>query len=131
MRAGVLYDLRRFDEAIAAYKMFLSSDEGHGSLRFAAQEGLGYCQEAKALAQTDANARGAGLDEALLAFAALQPDPKGFYRDFALYHQARIKAVKGDVAGAIELYKQVRDQFPVGPLREEVRNRLALLGVSS
>lgn len=126
VRAGVLYDLGRYDEAIAAWKRYLESADTP-ELRFAALEGIGYAQEAKALAATDPQAKAAGLGEALQTFEGLQPDEKGYYRDYALYHQARIKAEKGDREGALKTYKDILDKFPASPLRVDVNNRVALL----
>src|SRR5262249_9960736 len=96
-----------------------------------ANEGLGHALEAKALAQTDAAAKGAGLDAALAAYADIQRDDKlPRYAD-ALYHQGRIKALKGDKPGAIELFKKAAAASPNPPLAEEVQGRLALLGASA
>jgi hypothetical protein len=95
-----------------------------------AREGIGYSLEAKALAQSDAAARNAGLDEALKAYAAIATDDKDAHYATALYHQARLRALKGDKAGAVELYKKVLDKNPGGFLTEEVTGRLALLDAS-
>ncbi len=113
VRGGILYDLGRFDEAAAVYQKIL---EKGGDLRFLAAEGQGYAYEAKG-----------DLDAALKAFQRLQPDEKGFYRDFALFHQARILARKGDKAGALTLYQQILDQWPQSALKTDVTNRIALL----
>jgi hypothetical protein len=113
VKAGILFDLGRFDEAAAIYQQILSKG---GTLRFLAAEGQGYAYEAKG-----------DLDAALVAFQKLQPDEKGFYRDFSLYHQARILARKGDKAGALALYKQILDQWPQSALKTDVTNRIALL----
>jgi len=127
VKAGLLYDLGRHDEAIGAYNKFLGASGQDARLRFVAREGLGYALEAKALAQADAKAREAGLDEALRAFQQLQPDDKGYYRDYALFHQARIKATRGDKAGALALYRQILEKFAATPLKGEVETRIALL----
>jgi predicted negative regulator of RcsB-dependent stress response len=128
--AGALYDLGKYDDAAAAYRAFLDGKPGD-DLAAVAQEGLGYALEAKALAQTDASARSAGLDEAGKAFAALAPasdkDGKSPQAANALYHQGRILAAKGDKAGAIDAWKKVLDKNPGPLLTEEVNARLALL----
>jgi tetratricopeptide (TPR) repeat protein len=124
--AGALYDLGKHDEAIAAYRAFIASGPGV-DLAAVAKEGVGYCIEAKALAQTDAAARTAGLGEALAAYAAIAADDKDPHYATSLYHQARIKALQGDKAGAVDLYKKVLDKNPGGVLTEEVNGRLALL----
>lgn len=126
MRAGLLYDLGRYDEAIAEYRRFLDAG-ADGDLKYLAREGIGYALEAKALAQQDQAARNAGLDEALKTFEQLQTDDKGFYRDAALYHQARLRALKGEKEQAVQLYKKVLEISPATPLRGEINNRLALL----
>lgn len=123
--AGALYDLGKYDDAIAAHKAFIGSSPGV-DFEAMAREGIGYALEAKALAQTDAAARNAGLDEALAGYAAIDPDEKGAYRGLALFHQARIKALKGDKAGAIALYKKVLED-PTTHLKDEATSRLALL----
>jgi tetratricopeptide (TPR) repeat protein len=124
--AGLNYDAGKFDEAIAAYRAFLASEPGP-ELAARAREGIGYSLEAKALAQTDAAARNAGLDEALKAFTELAPDDKDSFHGIALYHQARIKALKGDKAGAVELLKKALEKEPTPDLADEINNRLALL----
>jgi hypothetical protein len=126
VKAGVLFDLGRYDEAAAAYKTFLGTS-APDVLKLVAREGLGYSLEAKALAEKDAGKRAAGLDAALAEFKQLQPDEKGFYRDEALYHQARILQLKGDKAGATALYKQIADGMPGSPVAPKARDRLAAL----
>jgi tetratricopeptide (TPR) repeat protein len=124
-RAGLLLDLGRADDAIAAYQDVLASDLS-ANLRFVAQEGLGYAYEAKG-----------DLDKALGAFTALGAPPAskggeaadglGFYQDRSLFHQGRLAERKGNSAEAARLYKEVLDKQPTTPLREEIANRLAML----
>jgi hypothetical protein len=45
----------------------------------------------------------------------------------ALYHQARVLALKGDKAGAIALYKQIVEKFPTSSVVGDARERLSLL----
>jgi hypothetical protein len=113
VKGGILFDLQRYDEAAAVYQGVISKG---GPLRFLAAEGQGYAYEAKG-----------DLDAALIAFQKLQPDEKGFYRDFSLFHQARILARKGDKAGALGLYQQILDKWPQSALKTDVTNRIALL----
>jgi hypothetical protein len=127
VKAGVLYDLGRYDEAIAEYKKFLASSASGDLLRYVAREGLGYALEAKALAEKDAAARTAGLDAALAEYKQLQPDVKGVYGDYALYHQGRVLALKGDKAAAIALFKQIVDGMPGSQVASQARDRLAQL----
>lgn len=128
--AGALYDLGKYDDAIAKYKEFLASGPGE-DLAAMAHEGLGHALEASALAKTDAAAKGAGLDAAMAAYADIQRDDKLAHYADALYHQARIKALKGDKAGAIELFKKAAAANPNPLLAEEVQGRLSLLGASA
>lgn len=126
VEAGLLYDAGKYDEALAAYRAFLGSDPGP-ELAVRAREGIGYALEAKALAQTDAAARNAGLDEALKAFSEIAPGDKEPHHGLGLYHQARIKALKGDKPGAVELLKKAQGSEPSPELADEINNRLALL----
>lgn len=126
LEAGILYDLERFDEAIALLKKF-GEKAGTGHAVYAAREMLGYAVEAKALTQKDAAARESGLAEALAFYEKIQPSENGFYRDHALFHQARIKATRGDKAGAIALYKQILEKSPKTALKQEIATRLSML----
>jgi hypothetical protein len=126
VQAGLLYDAGKYDEAIAAYKDFLTASPPP-ELGARAREGIGYALEAKALAQTDAAARNAGLDEAQRAFAQIEADEKGPFMGLALYHRARIAQLKGDKAGAVSLYKQAAEKLTGSALAEEVKGRLDLL----
>jgi tetratricopeptide (TPR) repeat protein len=115
-KAGLLLDLQRPDEAIPLYSDVLESHLD-SNLKFIAQEGLGYAYEAKG-----------ELDKALAAFTKLAGDnPKGFYHDRSLYHQARIAERKGNPAEALKLYKEVLEKSPQSSLRDEISNRLAVL----
>lgn len=126
VKAGVLFDLRRYDDAAAAYRAVLQSPPP-GALAFVAREGLGLAIEAKALAEKDAAARQSGLDAALAEYKQLQPDAKGFYRDMALWHQGRILQLEGKKPEAIAMFKELKDKFPASPMVAGARERLALL----
>jgi len=126
VEAAALYDLGKYDEAIAADRVFLASSPSP-ELQRVAREGIGYALEAKALAQTDAAARNAGLDEALKAYTEIATDEKDPGYATALYHQARIQALKGQKAAAVDLYKKVLEKNPGPGLAELVQGRLALL----
>lgn len=118
-RGPLLLTLGRADEAIKTYEEILGGklDE---RLRFLAHEGLGYAQEAKG-----------DLAAATATFAKLGDDAagmgEGFYKDRALYHQARIAELRGNAADAKKLYKEVLDKNPNTSLRGEITNRLAVL----
>ncbi len=126
IKAGTLYDLGRYDEAITAYQDFLKGAPDN-DLKLIGKEGLGYAQEAKALSLPDAAAQEAGLKTALATFEQLQPDDKGFYRDMALYHQGRVQAELKQKDKAIDLYKQALDKTTSQSLRKQISNRLAAL----
>jgi predicted negative regulator of RcsB-dependent stress response len=113
-RAGVKYDLGRYDEAIRDYKAFLSKGAS-GKLKAMAHEGLGYAHEAKG-----------ELDRALDEYRLIASAGE-FFRDRALYDEGRILERKGDTAGAKKLYQEILDKTPTTPLRDDISNRLALL----
>jgi tetratricopeptide (TPR) repeat protein len=126
LRAGVLFDLERWDESIKDYQAYLSgAPDDH--LRFVAREGLGYAQEARALAMTDPEQQKQALGEALATFEKLQPKEDGYYYNVALYHQARIRAAMGERDKAVELYKRALEKTTEGNLRVQITNRLAAL----
>jgi tetratricopeptide (TPR) repeat protein len=127
LKGSLLYDLGKWDDSIKAYRGYPPA----GPLAFLAKEGQGYAEEAKALAQTDAAAKNAGLADALKTFAAIQPDEKGAHYDLAAYHQARVLAEQGDSAKAIELYKKALAKNPPIEFATQIKTRLALLGDTS
>jgi predicted negative regulator of RcsB-dependent stress response len=114
VRAGVNYDLGKLDQALSDYKTFLSKGP-KGNLRAVAHEGLGYVYEAKG-----------ELDRALEQFRLITSSGD-FYRDRALYNQARVMERKGDKPAAQKLYQEILDKSPTTPLRDDISNRLALL----
>jgi tetratricopeptide (TPR) repeat protein len=116
-RAGILYDLGRFDEAATTYKKFLDELKGKDvPLTSMAREGLGLSLEAQGK-----------LDEALTAYQQLEPKAGDFYRDRALYAQARIAQRKGDKEKAKGLYQQILQKTPQTLLKDEIQTRLAVL----
>jgi tetratricopeptide (TPR) repeat protein len=114
-RAGVLFDLGRYDEALAANRKFLEFARDRVPASTLARENLGLCYEALGK-----------LDEALAAYEALEPKHGDFYRDRALYAEARVLAKKGDKKKAAERYQQAL-KVPSTPLRDEIQARLASL----
>jgi tetratricopeptide (TPR) repeat protein len=117
VRAGILLDLGRADEAAAAYDKLLGG-RLDARLKFLAREGLGYALE-----------RQGKLPEAQAAFAKLSEESPagGFYQDRAQYHQARLAELRGNRADAIRIYKEVLEKNPNTSLKDEVANRLATL----
>ena len=114
VRAGVLYDLGRLDDALRDYKTFLSKGP-RGNLKALAHEGIGYVHEAK------------GENDRALEEFRLITGAGEFYRDRSLYNQARVLERKGDKAAAQKLYQEILDKSPTTPLRDDISNRLALL----
>ena len=114
VRAGVNYDLGKYDQALSDYKSFLSKGP-KGNLRALGHEGLGYVYEAKG-----------EFDRALEEYRLITSAGE-FYRDRALYDQARVMERKGDKAAAQKLYQEILDKSPTTPLRDDISNRLALL----
>jgi hypothetical protein len=119
-RAGVLFDLGRFADAEAAYKKFLEGAGENDPLRFLGREGVGLCLEAQGK-----------LDEALASFKDLEPKGGDFYRDRALYDQARVLVKKGDKKGAEAAYRDILAKVPKTNLKDEVEAQLGNLGVSA
>lgn len=124
--AAALYDAGRFQDAIAMYQEILA-DEPMPVIAATAREGLGYAQEALALANEDQAARQAGLETALATFRQIQPSEEGPRREYALYHEARILAALGKREEATGLLKKAIEIAPESPLRNDIRQRLAQL----
>jgi tetratricopeptide (TPR) repeat protein len=124
--AAALYDAGRFQDAIAMYQEILA-DESMPTLASTAREGLGYAQEALAVANEDQAARQAGLEAALATFRQIQPNEEGPRREYALYHEARILATLGKREEAAAALKKAIELAPESPLRNDIRQRLAQL----
>ena len=121
-RAGVLYDLGKFDkakydESRAVAEKFAGSASQDDPLRAIALEDQGLALEDKGQ-----------LDEAIAAYKESEQKGGDFYRERALYDQARVLVKKGDRDGAKKVYKQILDKMPTGLLHEEVQNRLTAIG---
>jgi len=117
--------LGKYAEAEAAYRAFLAGSAPE-SVRVLAREGIGYAIEAKALAAKDAKERQAGLEAALKAFEAMQPDVAGPAYKRGLYHQARMLAALDRRDDAIAKFREILNDDP-GDLEGEIENRLAAL----
>lgn len=118
VRAGLLFDLGRAQEAADTYQKLLNGKLDK-RLAFLAREGLGYAYEQLGK-----------LDEAKATFAKLGEGgdgAEGFYKDRALYHQARLAERGGNPTEAARIYKEVLDKNPTTSLRDEITNRLAVL----
>jgi tetratricopeptide (TPR) repeat protein len=115
-RAGVKFDTGQYEDAEALYKKALERAPKDPSVQALAREGIGLCAEAKGK-----------LDDALTAYQATEPTSGDFYRDRALYDEARVYLKKGDKKKAVELYKEVLDKMPKSQLHDDIQNLLALL----
>ena len=114
-RAGVFYDLGRVDDAVAAYEKFLKG--AHASpLQAAAREGLGLCKEQQGK-----------LDDALGQYQQLEPKKGDYYRDRALWDQARVWQKKGDKKKAADRLKELLAKVPGSPLKDQAQNQIAQL----
>ena len=113
-RAGVLFDLMRYDDAEGAYKEFIGQKSTAPALSALAREGLGLVNEAK------------NKPDAALAIYQ-EPQQGDFYKDRFLLDQARIYLKKGDKKKAVELYKEILVKSPLSPLKDEVNNHIAAL----
>jgi tetratricopeptide (TPR) repeat protein len=126
-RAGQLLDAGKVDEAITEYRTGIAAKSVEGLL---CREGLGLALEAKAAAEKDATARQKGLEDALAAFTAMQPDEAGPRRAYALYHQARIQVLLGKRAEAKALFEKAKttNKDADHEIADLIEKRLAGLG---
>jgi tetratricopeptide (TPR) repeat protein len=120
VRGRLLLDLDRAPEAATTFQGLLG-DKLDARLQFMAREGLAYAYE-----------RQGKLAEAQSTFAQLGDDAsraglEGFYKDRALYQQARLAEVRSNPKDATRLYHEVLDKFPSTSLRDEITNRIAAL----
>ena len=125
----MLLEAGRTDEAIAEYRKGIADKSIEGVF---CREGLGIALETKASAEKDAAARQKGLEEALDAFVAMQPDEAGPRRAYALYHQARIQLLLGKRAEAKALFEKAKtaNKDADRDLAELIEKRLAALGAT-
>jgi tetratricopeptide (TPR) repeat protein len=120
VRGRLLLDLGRAPEAASTFQTLIDG-KLDARLRFLAREGLGYAYEAQGkLAE-------AGSTFAQLGDDASRAGLQGFYKDRALYHQARLAELGSNPADAARLYHEVLDKFPTTTLRDEILNRIAAL----
>jgi tetratricopeptide (TPR) repeat protein len=127
-RGGQLLDAGKVDDAIAEYRLGIADKTIEGVM---CREGLGLALEAKALTEKDTAARQKGLEEALAAFTAMQPDEAGMRRAYALYHQGRIQQLLGKRAEAKALFEKAKAAIKSDhDLADLVEKRLAALGAS-
>jgi predicted negative regulator of RcsB-dependent stress response len=125
-RGGLLLDAGKVDDAIAEYNKGADKEGVEGVL---SREGLGIALEEKARAEKDPAARQRVLEEALAAFAKMQPDPKGLRYHYALYHQGRVLQTLGKIADAKAKFEEAKTEA-APDLAVLVEQRLASLGAS-
>jgi tetratricopeptide (TPR) repeat protein len=115
-RAGVLFDMGRYDDAYNAYEKLLAARPKSPAVQVLAKEGAALCDEARGR-----------LDDALSKYKTLVPEGKAgdFYRDRALYGQARIHLRKGEKAKAAEALKEALTKVPNTALKDEIQARIA------
>ncbi|MBK7534818.1 MAG: hypothetical protein IPI49_05440 [Myxococcales bacterium] len=123
-RAAMAYEAEQYDTAITAYRAAAGKAGLDGVL---AREGLTVALEAKANAEKDPGAKQKGLEEALTAARAIQPDANGARRVYGLYHEARLLLILGKTAEAKPLLEKVRTMGEGTELESLVEARLAAL----
>ncbi len=120
VRGRLLLDLGHAPEAAATFQALVDG-KLDARARFLAREGLGYAYEAQGkLAE-------AGSTFAQLGDDASKAGLEGFYKDRAVYHQARLAELRSNPADAARLYHEVLDTYPTTSLRDEIQNRIAAL----
>lgn len=110
-------------EAVTIYRRFLDKAPELHPLTFIAREGLGYSLEATG-----------DIEGALREFKLLGPEKGAFYRDVALYNQARLLEKLERADEALEIYRQYNEEYPQTEMslaQQEVRARLEALDPSA
>jgi outer membrane protein assembly factor BamD (BamD/ComL family) len=115
-RAGILYEQGKYDDAYNAYEKLLASQPKSPAVQVLAKEGAALCDEARNR-----------FDDALSKYKTLVPDGKAgdFYRDRALYGQARIYLRKGEKKKAAEALKEAINKVPTTSLKDEMQALIA------
>lgn len=101
-RAGVAYDLGKFDEAKGLYEKVQGSElaKHDADVRLRALEGVGLCLEAKGDA-----------DGAMKVFADLEKADEPGFASLGLYHQARVHVTRGEKDKAKEILTKVNEKL--------------------
>jgi hypothetical protein len=120
VRAGILYDQGKYDEAQKHYDKLAGQAPPSTAVLVVAKEGSALCDEQRGK-----------LDDALNKYKSMVPEGKSgdFYRDRALYAQARIHIKKGEKIKAAEILKEITVKMPTTPLKDEIAARLAQIEV--
>jgi hypothetical protein len=125
--ADALLDAGKYADAASRYQTYIDHG-GPAEIVTAAREGYGYALEEMAEAEKDAKDKQAGLEKALKAFEAMQPDEDGSDRDEALFHQARVLAELGRTDEAVKRFEQILTDHPDSGLKPDIEMRLVALG---
>ncbi len=127
-RGGLAYQAEQYDTAITEFR----KDSGKAGIDGAlAREGLALSIEAKATAEKDAAAKQKGLEEALTAAKAIQPDANGPRRVYGLYHEARLLQLLGKGTEAKAAFEKVKTMAEGTELDGLAEARLAALEAAS
>lgn len=124
-KASLLLQAGKIDEAITEYRRGQGKTGLDGVL---AREGLGIALEMKAEGEKDPAARQKGLEDALAAFRAMQPDANGPRYAFALYHQGRILGILGKTDEARQTLEKAKEAGKGSEVVELADQRIASLG---
>ncbi|MEZ4402070.1 MAG: hypothetical protein R3B06_18735 [Kofleriaceae bacterium] len=117
----------KVDDAIA---IFRRASTGTGDDGVLAREGLALALETKAGLTTDPAAANQLREEALATIRTAQPDDRGLRRDYALYHEARLLETLQRPTEAIAPLQKALQVAPTTSLRQDIENRLAVLGAA-
>jgi predicted negative regulator of RcsB-dependent stress response len=119
IKASLLRDLGKNDEASTLYVELSGSTDVDANLQLVVLDGLALAQEAAGK-----------VDAAITTLDKLSAEAKkhqGFLADRALYTKGRLLETQGKGEEAKKIYKAISTDFPNTTLREEVTRRLALL----
>jgi tetratricopeptide (TPR) repeat protein len=123
--ANLLLTAGKHDQALAAFRKLGTGTSDDAVL---AREAIGVTLETQAAATKDQAAQRKLLEEALVAFRAVQSDDQGLRRDYALFHEARVLEALGKPAEAVAPLTKALTVAPETSLRRDIENRLVALG---
>jgi tetratricopeptide (TPR) repeat protein len=127
-RGALAFEAQQFDTAIASYRKASAQAGLDGAL---AREGLTLALEARATAEKDVSVKQKGLEEALTAARAIQPNADGPRRAYGLYHEARLLVLLGKAGEAKTLFEKVKTMADGTDLSALAEARLAALEAAS
>lgn len=122
LRAGALYDLGKYDEALKAYRSVANSGAA-AEVKRIAREGIGLSLEGQAN-KTKSND---GFQQALDAFRKIDPGKKGPGHNLALFHEGRMLARLGKKQEAIATFEKLTKVKPPSMFTPDAERRLAEL----